>query len=160
MNYYKRIADGQIYAYEDNQMDWVRENNKIEELGLEPITQTEADAILNPPPTKEQRIATAVSEINAERDAELIGLVVEYNGASFDADEKSQLRMTAALTLLSAAPAGTAQSWITADNSTRELTAGDFAAIGAIIAAKVTEIMLAARLKKDAAIAEIEASGE
>ncbi|MDR0664284.1 MAG: DUF4376 domain-containing protein [Helicobacteraceae bacterium] len=125
------------------------------------ISEAEYLQSLEPPkPTKEQRIARVISEINAERDARLLNLIVEYNGARYDADEKSQLRMTAALALLSAAPPGTTQSWIDADNAARELSASDFAAIGAIIAQEVTRIMLAARERKDAAIAAIEASDE
>ncbi|MDR2153063.1 MAG: DUF4376 domain-containing protein [Helicobacteraceae bacterium] len=155
MNYYKTI-DNRVYAYGDDQMQWVADNNKIAELGLTPISEAEALAITNPPPTKEQRIAREIAAINRERDAELAALIVEYNGAKYDADEKSQLRMTAVLSLLSVAGENATQEWIDADNITRSLTANDFAQIGEIIAQKVTQIMFEARQRKDAAIAEIE----
>ena len=152
MNYYKDKSD-HIWAYSEDQMEWVKEHNKIKEQGLTPISEAEANAILNPPPTKEQRIEAALSALEAEKNAKLQSLKIEYNGANYDADERSQLRVTGAVTLLSLAPSGTTQQWVDADNITRELSAGDLAAIGAIIANTITQITLDYRAKKDAAIA-------
>jgi hypothetical protein len=156
MNYFIKES-GEIYAYADEQMDYVAENDIIAKNGLTPISEEEALKILNPPPTKEQRIETALAELESEKEAALKTLKVEYNGASYDADERSQMRISGAVTLLTLAPAGTAQTWIDADNTPRSLTLGDLAAIGALIAAKVTEITVSYRAKKDAAIADIEA---
>jgi hypothetical protein len=141
-------------------MAWVTENNKIEELGLIPISEAEALAILNPPPTKEQRIETAVVALDAERDAKLAALKVEYNGANYDADEKSRALITSAAMLLSLAPAGTTQEWIGADNIVRNLTLQDLAAIGSLIGQEVTRLTIEYRLKKDAAIEAIEAGND
>jgi hypothetical protein len=112
------------------------------------------------PPSKERLIEQTIAEINAERDKTLGDLVVDYNGARYDGDERSQLRITGAVTLLSLAPAGTTQQWIDADNITRELNARDLASIGALIAAKVTQITIEYRAKKDAAIEAIEGEYE
>jgi hypothetical protein len=154
MNYYK-TADNQVYAYEETQMDWVKENNKVAELKLVEISESEAAAIANPPPTKEQRIEAAVAALNGEKEEKLNTLKVRYQDANYDADERSQTRIIGAVTLLSQAPAGAAQSWIDADNTERELTAADLAAIGALIAREITSITLEYRAKKDAVLAEV-----
>jgi hypothetical protein len=144
--------DAQVYAYEDNQMDWVRENNKIAELKLTAISEAEANALINPPPSKEELLQQALSLLDNEKEERLKKLKVNYNGANYDADERSQLRVTGAVTLLALAPEGITQSWIDADNQTRELTAHDLAAIGAAIANAITAITLEYRAKKDEAI--------
>ncbi|MDR2152757.1 MAG: DUF4376 domain-containing protein [Helicobacteraceae bacterium] len=146
-----RDLSGSEFGVDENYA--IANANEIEAQGWVEITREEAAANVKAAPlTKADKIAA----INAERDAELAALIVEYNGARYDADEKSQLRMTAALSLLSVAGDGASQEWIDADNIARSLSANDFAQIGALIARKVTAIMLAARAKKDAVNAEIE----
>jgi hypothetical protein len=156
MNYFIKKS-GEIYAYADEQMDYVAENDIIAKNGLTAISEEEALKIINPPPTKEQRIETALAELEGEKEAALKTLKVEYNGASYDADEKSQSLINGAVTLLMLAPAGSTQEWIDADNVKRDLTLQDLAAIGALIGAKLTEITIGYRAKKDAAKAAIEA---
>jgi hypothetical protein len=156
MKYFKS-ADNVIFAYEEEQMAWVAENNVIADRGLTPISEEEANAIINPPLTKEQRIEAAIAELENEKAEALRTLKVEYGGAEYDADEKSQSLINGAVTLLMLAPAGTAQEWIDANNVKRDLTLQDLAAIGALIGAEVTQITIAYRQKKDAAKAAIEA---
>lgn len=155
MNYYKTESN-QIYAYDDNQMEWVAANNKIKELKLTAITEAEALALSNPPPSKAERTERALAELKREKEALLDKLTVTYNGVDYDANERSQIRINGAITLLSLAPEGTTQDWVSASDETHALTSRDLIALGAAIAAKLSEITFDYAARKAALIAEIE----
>lgn len=68
MNYYKDISNGDVYAYDDDQVKdgWVKSN-------LIKMTKKEVEAHVNPPVTKEELVAEAearkqalITEVNTE----------------------------------------------------------------------------------------------
>lgn len=67
MSYFK-TPQNEVYAYEDEQMEWVAEHNKIAELGLTEISEAEAMAITNPPrPLTEEQIRAAIDRVITQR---------------------------------------------------------------------------------------------
>ncbi|MDR1451373.1 MAG: DUF4376 domain-containing protein [Helicobacteraceae bacterium] len=139
------LIDGEIRQFIFNESD----THPLAEEFRNALKSVEIEPYIAP---KEERLEAALIALEAEKETALKELKVEYDGARYDADERSQLRVTGAVTLLSLAPEGTRQEWIDADNVTRDLTISDLAAIGSLIAQRVTEIALAYRAAKDAAI--------
>lgn len=116
MSYYKDTTTGDVYAYDDQQIEdgWVKE-------GLVPMTPEEVEAHKNPPKTDEQ----LREEWKASRAAMVEAIdVTTAAGNTFDGDEVSQGRMARAILALGTTPGG-ATNWVLADNTVIAATAAE-----------------------------------
>jgi hypothetical protein len=147
MRYFKDDK-GAFFGLDDDLLAFMSEIGKMDGL----IEVTEYETL-----TKEQKIEVALSALKSEKEEKLKDLIVPYKGVDYDANERSQIRIAGAVTLLSLAPPETSLEWVDANDEIRTLNAQDLTAIGASIAEKLAEITLDYVAKKAAAIAKIEA---
>lgn len=80
---------------------------------------------------------------------------IEYNGNSFDYDDKARDRINAAIIALSLQGEGATIEWTTADNADTPVTANDLKMIIAAVAARSNKLHTAYRTAK----AQVEAAG-
>lgn len=80
---------------------------------------------------------------------------IEYNGHSFDYDDKARDRINAAIIALSLQGEGASIDWTTADNEDAVVTAADLRAIVAAVAVRSNLLHIAYRKAK----AQVEATG-
>lgn len=109
---------------------WCNQNNAtIEDKGdyYEVVT-------LPLPPLQEIKSAK-IAELKAERDAREVE-PIEYQGYSFDYDEKARERINAAIIALDVQGADADIAWTTADNQDVSVTAADLRAIVAAVAVR------------------------
>ncbi len=99
----------------------------------------------------EEMRAAKVQEINAARDAAIVG-GFEFNGVRYDSDPKSVQRISGAVTLGMLNPAFETD-WITFDNSVVRLNAAQLAGLGAAAGQHEATQIFRARQLKDQALA-------
>lgn len=114
MRYFK-VANGDVFAYDDEQIDVGLADDKVA------MTAAEVEAHLHPTPTEEQ-----LREQWKARRAEAVANIKVTTGAGnvFDGDEISQGRMARAVLALQTAT-GQTVSWVLADNTVIEATAAE-----------------------------------
>lgn len=94
-----------------------------------------------------------ILELKRQRDTAEVE-PIEYNGHSFDYDDKARDRINAAIIALSLQGEGAKISWTTADNEDAEVTAQDLRMIIASVAARSNKLHTAYRAAK----AQVEAA--
>ena len=87
---------------------------------------------------------------------------IEYNGHSFDYDDKARDRINAAIIALSLQGEGASIDWTTADNQDVKVTANDLRCVIAMVAQRSNALHVAYRAAKDkveaaTTVAEVEA---
>lgn len=91
--------------------------------------------VLKADPTLDELKAAKIMELKKVRDEQEV-LPIEYNGHSYDYDEKARDRINAAIIALDVAGEGASLEWTTADNSDATVTAADLRAIIAAVAVR------------------------
>ena len=115
-------------------------DDTLQELGVEVIHAEEPIETL-----RERKIM----ELKYQRDtAEVIP--IEYNGNSFDYDEKARDRINAAIIALSLQDEGASIDWTTADNQDVKVTANDLRMVIAAVAVRSNALHTAYRKAKEA----------
>lgn len=116
----------------------------MKELGAFP-----AGAVFTAPAkTIEQLKADKINEFKSIRDAEEVK-PIEYNGHSFDYDDKARERINAAIIALSLQGEDASIDWTTADNADVKVTANDLRMIIATVAVRSNELHNAYRTAKE-----------
>ena len=95
-----------------------------------------------------------IAELKAERDSKEVE-PIEYNGHSFDYDDKARDRINAAIIALDVQGADASIDWTTADNQDVSVTAADLRAIVAAVAVRSNLLHVAYRKAK----ARVETAG-
>ena len=115
-------------------------DDNLQELGVDVIHAEE------PVETLRER---KIMELKYQRDtAEVIP--IEYNGNSFDYDEKARDRINAAIIALSLQDEGASIDWTTADNQDVKVTANDLRMVIAAVAVRSNALHIAYRKAKEA----------
>ena len=115
-------------------------DDNLQELGVDVIHAEEPIETL-----RERKIM----ELKYQRDtAEVIP--IEYNGNSFDYDEKARDRINAAIIALSLQDGGASIDWTTADNQDVKVTANDLRMVIAAVAVRSNALHIAYRKAKEA----------
>lgn len=112
----------------------------LKDLGVTVITEEESLES-----TKEHKILT----LKIQRDS-LEVEPIEYNGNSFDYDEKARDRINAAIIALSLQGEGVSIDWTTADNQDVKVTANDLRMVIAAVAVRSNALHTAYRKAKEA----------
>ena len=120
-------------------------DDNLQELGVEVIHAEEPIETL-----RERKILM----LKRQRDTAEVE-PIEYNGHSFDYDDKARDRINAAIIALSLQGEGAKISWTTADNEDAVVTAQDLRAIVAAVAVRSNLLHIAYRKAK----AQVEAAG-
>ena len=102
-----------------------------------------------------------IMELKRQRDAAEVE-PIEYNGHSFDYDDKARDRINAAIIALSLQGKGATIDWTTADNQDVKVTANDLRMVIAAVAQRSNALHVAYRAAKDkveaaTTVAEVEA---
>ena len=102
-----------------------------------------------------------IMELKRQRDAAEVE-PIEYNGHSFDYDDKARDRINAAIIALSLQGKGATIDWTTADNQDVKVTANDLRCVIAMVAQRSNALHVAYRAAKDkveaaTTVAEVEA---
>ena len=106
-------------------------------------------AMLTPPEqTIDEVKAIKKSVLKAERDQKEV-LPIEYNGNSFDYDDKARDRINAAIIALDMAGAEATLQWTTADNTNATVTAQDLRSIIAAVAMRSNTLHEQYRVAKE-----------
>lgn len=101
-----------------------------------------------PKPTLDELKEAKKAALKAERDQKEV-LPIEYNGNSFDYDDKARDRINAAIIALDMAGAEATLEWTTADNTNVIVTANDLRAVIAAVAVRSNALHEAYRLAKE-----------
>lgn len=116
----------------------------MKELGAFP-----ANAVFTAPAkTIEQLKADKILEFKSMRDAEEVKSI-EYNGHSFDYDDKARERINAAIIALSLQGEDASIDWTTADNADVKVTANDLRMVIAAVAVRSNALHTAYRAAKE-----------
>lgn len=102
-----------------------------------------------------------IMELKRQRDTAEVE-PIEYNGHSFDYDDKARDRINAAIIALSLQGEGATIDWTTADNQDVKVTANDLRCVIAMVAQRSNALHVAYRAAKDkveaaTTVAEVEA---
>lgn len=89
-----------------------------------------------------------ITELKYQRDKAEVE-PIEYNGHSFDYDEKARDRINAAIIALSLQGEGASIDWTTADNADVKVTANDLRMIIAAVAVRSNKLHTAYRVTKE-----------
>ena len=89
-----------------------------------------------------------ISELKRQRDVAEVE-PIEYNGYSFDYDEKARDRISAAIIALSLQGEGASIDWTTADNQDVKVTANDLRMVIAAVAVRSNALHTAYRKAKE-----------
>ena len=89
-----------------------------------------------------------ITELKAERDKAEVE-PIEYNGHSFDYDDKARDRINAAIIALSLQGEGATIDWTTADNQDVKVTANDLRMVIAAVAVRSNTLHTAYRAAKE-----------
>lgn len=89
-----------------------------------------------------------IAELKAQRDAAEVE-PIEYNGYSFDYDDKARDRINAAIIALELQGEGASVDWTTADNADTPVTANDLKMIIAAVAVRSNKLHTAYRVAKE-----------
>ena len=127
-------------------------DDNLQELGVEVIHAEEPIETL-----RERKIM----ELKYQRDEAEV-TPIEYNGHSFDYDDKARDRINAAIIALSLQGEGATIEWTTADNADVKVTANDLKMIIAAVAVRSNKLHTAyreakAQVERCATAAELEA---
>ena len=107
-------------------------------------------ATLTPPEQSLEELKTAkIASLKAERDKKEV-LPIEYNGNSFDYDDKARDRINAAIIALDIAGDEANLQWTTADNTNATVTAQDLRNIIAAVAMRSNTLHEQYRVAKEA----------
>lgn len=118
--------------------------HKMETLGALP-----ADAMLTPPKKMlEQVKQEKIVELKAVRDSKEVE-PIDYQGYSFDYDNKARERISVAIIALEVAGTSASLTWTTADNKDVKVTASDLRGIIAQIALRSDKLHTAYRKAKE-----------
>lgn len=120
-------------------------DDNLQELGVTVIHAEEPIETLR---------ARKIMELKLQRDAAEVE-PIEYNGHSFDYDDKARDRINAAIIALSLQGEGATIDWTTADNQDVKVTVYDLRAIVAAVAVRSNLLHIAYRKAK----AQVEAAG-
>lgn len=99
-------------------------------------------------PTLEEIKVAKIAELKVARDKAEVE-PIEYQGYSFDYDEKARERINAAIIALEVAGASAALTWTTADNQDVKVTASDLRGIIAQVALRSDKLHTAYRKAKE-----------
>lgn len=102
-----------------------------------------------PEPTLEELKADKLAALKAERDNKEVE-PIEYNGNSFDYDDKARDRINVAIIALDMAGAEATLEWTTADNTNATVTAQDLKNIIAAVAMRSNTLHEQYRVAKEA----------
>lgn len=150
---YTTVWNGKEWdAVEDNRKKeyWLPEDKygaparEMKELGPLP----EGAMLTAPERTLEEVKAAKIAELKAERDTREVE-PIEYNGHSFDYDDKARERLNAAIIALSLQGKGATIEWTTADNADTPVTANDLKMIIAAVAVRSNKLHTAYRVAKE-----------
>ena len=127
-------------------------DDNLQELGVEVIHAEEPIETL-----RERKIM----ELKRQRDTAEVE-PIEYNGHSYDYDDKARDRINAAIIALSLQGEGATIDWTTADNADVKVTADDLRCVIAAVAQRSNALHVAYRAAKDkveqaTTVAEVEA---
>ena len=135
---------------------WCNQNNAtIEDKG------EYYEVVTLPLPTLEEIKAAKIAELKAERDAREVE-PIEYNGNSYDYDDKARERINAAIIALDVQGVDASIDWTTATNADVKVTATDLRAIVAAVAVRSNALHIAyrkakAQVEQAITVAEVEA---
>ncbi|EFO7989218.1 DUF4376 domain-containing protein [Salmonella enterica] len=125
MKYFKTNKN-EVYVYDDNA------DEKFYKEGLIPITEKEANEILNPLPDIEDARKQKHTEINHWRDIQENGSVTfTWNNHSWDASKASQDRLAPVLVVAKSGQLPEGFFWTDANNEDVPVTVDDLTAIDA-----------------------------
>ena len=136
--------------------EWCNANNAmIEDRG------EYYECVAIPAPSLEELKAQKLTELKTIRDNEEVK-PIEYNGNSYDYDDKARDRINSAIIALDIAGEGASLSWTTANNTEAIVTANDLRAIIAAVAVRSNELHIRyrnakARVEKAQTAEELEA---
>lgn len=127
-------------------------NKLIGNAGGEYLIADDGRVYPKPAPTDAELLAVAkpakIAELKAERDTREVE-PVNYNGNSYDYDDKARERINAAIIALDVQGAGASIDWTTADNADVKVTANDLRMVIAMIAQRSNALHVAYRAAKD-----------
>lgn len=112
------------------------------------------EVVTLPLPSLQEIKAAKIAELKAQRDAAEVE-PIEYNGHSFDYDDKARDRISAAIIALELQGEGATIEWTTADNKDVKVTADDLRMVIAAVAVRSNALHTAYRKAK----AQVEAAG-
>lgn len=119
MKYFKTNKN-EIYVYDDDA------DKKFYKEGLIPITEEEANEILNPLPDIEDARKQKHAEINAWRNSqENANYVFQFNNHKWDYGKATQERLTLSVQMAKANKLPAGFIWTDADNNDVPMTAGE-----------------------------------
>ena len=144
-------------------------NKLIGNAGGEYLIADDGSVYPKPAPTDAELLAAAkpakIAELKAERDSKEVE-PIEYNGNSYDYDDKARERINVAIIALDVQTAQTKAvasiDWTTADNADISVTADDLRMVIASVAQRSNALHVAYRAAKDkveaaTTVAEVEA---
>ena len=127
-------------------------NKLIGNAGGEYLIADDGRVYPKPAPTDAELLAVAkpskIAELKAERDTREVE-PVNYNGNSYDYDNKARERINAAIIALDVQGADASIDWTTADNADVKVTANDLRMVIAMIAQRSNALHVAYRAAKD-----------
>ena len=145
------VKDGYTQVFKDNVWNYIEDNRGKEywladdEYGtparvMKDLGAFPANAVFTAPVKPFEMVKTAkLVELKATRDS-LEVEPIEYNGYSFDYDEKARDRINAAIISLELLGSEASLSWTTADNSEAIVTANDLKMVIANVAIRSNEL--------------------
>ena len=151
---FARVWNGEAWEQvEDNRgvQYWLPEDKfgaparEMKELGELP----EGATFNAPEKTLDELKTDKIAALKAERDQKEV-LPIEYNGNSFDYDDKARDRINAAIIALDMAGAEATLQWTTADNTNATVTAQDLRNIIAAVAMRSNTLHEQYRVAKEA----------
>lgn len=101
-----------------------------------------------PEPTLDELKEMKKLQLKAERDAKEV-LPIEYNGNSYDYDEKARDRINAAIIAMELKGPEASIEWTLADNTSTVVTANDLKMVIAAVAVRSNELHIAYRAASD-----------
>lgn len=101
-----------------------------------------------PEPTLDELKTAKLTELKLQRDTAEV-LPIEYNGNSYDYDEKARDRINAAIIALEMQGAEATIEWTLADNGTATVTANDLKMVIAAVAVRSNTLHVAYRTAKE-----------
>ena len=165
-------SDEEIAAYMTNRYVIVNTddfNKLIGNAGKAYLISADGTVYPKPDPTENELLAAAkpakIAELKAERDSKEVE-PIEYNGNTYDYDDKARERINAAIIALDMQPAQAKATvsidWTTADNQDVKVTADDLRCVIAMVAQRSNALHVAYRVAKvkveqATSVAEVEA---
>lgn len=106
------------------------------------------EVVTLPLPSLQEIKAAKIAALKAERDAAEVE-PIEYQGYSFDYDDKARDRINAAIVALELQGEGASIDWTTVDNADTPVTANDLKMIIAAVAVRSNKLHTAYRVSKE-----------